>query len=306
MKDFQKRIHLERQVHEYLLTGLATDEIAKILGMPNLDIYDIKETLERNTVNKAEYEEARSKRIYEKRHPEYVAKKEKESRKFFNRKIIADGIRNGLTKNEIMEQVRGLKGSEFLYEYDYVKDNVIEGEEWIDIHERRQKHLLELKEEKKRKAEEEKKKQEPIEEKQEVSAEEDKPKDENEALERIRRLAKKEYNRELTTGDTDVPIRKRITYRDEIVRRFEKRNLDSKLIDYDVLIETMVVHNEFINSDLLKMLILNKYREEGIKKAKHLSQQLAGELKKTKYGPKLLQYSSQLEKYIDPVQDRLL
>ena len=305
MEDWEKEVLIRSEVHKYLVKGLSTDEIATLLKEPIEIIDNVKRSLEQNVQRKIMYENARSMKTYQKMHEEYLEQRRVKKERAEHRRTIIKGIKSGYSEKEIKDLIPDIRPADFneLYRR-IVESNTISDEEWLEVGEMRKVHRKELESIKRKEKEEQKEDQKNKE--QNIEKVQEKTEEQEDEIIRLKRLAKQEFQRELSTGETNIPTKKREKYRDAVVKRFEKKDLDLEFLDYDVLIETMAVHNDFVTTGLIKTLIMSKYKEEGIIKAKHLSQQLASELRETKYGPKLLQYSSQLEKYIDPIEDRLL
>lgn len=304
-----KRKKLDRMVDMLLRTGFEYDEIAKRLGENPRYIKGIKGLLEQDEKKKKLYDEAYRNRQKQLRYEKYLEKKSIEREKAKCKRAILRGLRKGLNKSEIKNILSDDITSEmFNEEYEKIlRNNIISTEEWIEIGKKRKKHRKELREakkakiekenieieERKRKEKEEKRKQEEL--------------DSNPILRLMKRYRKAldEESKELRYGDENYTTERREKFINSLMETVEKEKYKSTVTERNLVLNTIVVHKSIANKNIFKFLIMEEYKDNGIEKAKHIAQRLGKEFEDTEDGKKLKDYGRYLEKFIDPVHDKI-
>ena len=303
-----KRKKLDRMVDMLLRTGFEYDEIAKKLGENPRYIKGIKGLLEQDEKKKKIYDEAYRNRQRQLRYEKYLEKQSAAREKAKCKRAILSGLRKGLNKSEIKHKLpNDITSKMFNEEYEKIlRNNIISTEEWIEIGKKRKAHRKELRDAKKERVEElnkrikEKEKEEQERKKQEEL-------DSNPILRLMKRYRKAldEESKELRCGDENYTTERREKFINSLMETVEKEKYKSTVTERNLVLNTIVVHKSIANKNIFKFLIMEEYKDNGIEKAKHIAQRLGKEFEDTEDGKKLKDYGRYLEKFIDPVHDKI-
>ena len=303
-----KRKKLDRMVDMLLRTGFEYDEIAKKLGENPRYIKGIKGLLEQDENKKKIYDEAYRNRQRQLRYEKYLEKKSAAREKAKCKRAILSGLRKGLNKSEIKHKLpNDITSKMFNEEYEKIlRNNIISTEEWIEIGKKRKAHRKELRDAKKERVEELNKRIKEKE-KEEQERKEQEELDSNPILRLMKRFRKAldEEGKELQYGDENYTTEKREKFIDSLMETVEKEKYKSTVAERNLVLNTIVIHKSIANKNIFKFLIMEEYKDNGIEKAKHIAQRLGKEFEDTEDGKKLKDYGRYLEKFIDPVHDKI-